>query len=95
MQEGFREKFLHVITLVLLAFIIVGGAALVYPTWRRGESLKAQEADLRAQIEEKKKEIAHLQENQRRFRTDPDFVESIARRNRRVFPGELVFIFED
>ena len=95
MQESFREKFIHVVTLVLLSVIIVGGAALVYPTWRRGEALKAQEADLRVQIEEKKKEIAHLIENQRRFRTDPDFVESIARRNRRVFPGELVFIFED
>ena len=95
MQESFREKFLHVFTLVLLALIIVGGSALVYPTWRRGEALKAQEADLRVQIEGKKKEIAGLIENQRRFRTDPDFVEAIARRNRRVFPGELVFIFED
>jgi hypothetical protein len=34
-----------------------------------------------------------LVENQRRFRTDADFVESIARQNRRVFPGELVFVF--
>lgn len=95
MQDGFREKFFKVVTLVLLSVIIVGGAAIVYPTWRQGLVLKAQEADLRVQIEEKKKEIAHLVENQRRFRTDPDFVESIARRNRRVFPGELVFIFED
>lgn len=95
MQESFREKFLHVFTLVLLALIIVGGTALAYPTWRREQSLKDQEASLRVQIEEKKKEIAHLVDNQRRFRTDPEFVESIARRNRRVFPGELVFIFED
>ena len=50
---------------------------------------------IEAELEEKKKEIARLVENQRRFRTDPDFVEAIARRNRRVFPGELVFIFED
>jgi cell division protein FtsB len=51
--------------------------------------------ELRAQIEAKQRQIAKLSENQRRFRSDPDFVESIARQNRRVFPGELVFIFED
>lgn len=95
MQEGFKEKFLHVFTLVLLSLIIVGGAVLAYPTYRRGQSLKIQEAELGVRIEEKKKEIAQLVDNQRRFRTDPEFVESIARRNRRVFPGELVFIFED
>lgn len=95
MNESFREKFLHAFTVVLLALIIVGGAALAYPTYRRGQSLKAQEADLRLEIEAKKREIAQLIDNQRRFKTDPEFVESIARRNRRVFPGELVFIFED
>lgn len=95
MNESFRERFLHVVTMILLALIIVGGAALAYPTYRRGQTLKTQEAALRLEIEEKKKEIAQLVDNQRRFRTDPEFIESIARRNRRVFPGELVFIFED
>ena len=40
-------------------------------------------------------EIAKLLDNQRRFRTDPDFVEHIARQNHRVFPGELVFMFNE
>ena len=39
-------------------------------------------------------EIAQLRDYQRRFRTDKDFVETIARQNHRVFPGELVFLFE-
>lgn len=80
---------------MIIAVIILGGAAVAYPTWRQSIELKNQERDINTRIEEKKQEIAHLIENQRRFRTDPDFVESIARRNRRVFPGELVFIFED
>ena len=46
-------------------------------------------------IEQKRRDIAALIENQRRFRTDPDFVEHIARQNRRVFPGELVFVFKE
>ncbi len=95
MKEGLTGKCLRVFTLVLLALIVAGGAALAYPSWRRGRALCRQEAELRGLIEEKKREIAQLVENQRRFKTDPDFVEAIARRNRRVFPGELVFIFED
>lgn len=95
MNEGFRDRLFHGFTLVLLALIIVGGTALAYPTWRRGQALKVQEAELRTQIDEKKLEIARLSENQRRFLHDREFVESIARRNQRVFPGELVFIFED
>lgn len=95
MNDKYREKFLHVVTIVLLTLIIVGGSALAYPTYRRNHALQIQEAGLKREIEEKKQEIAVLVDNQRRFRSDPEFVEAIARRNRRVFPGELVFIFED
>jgi len=95
MTDGFKESFLHWFTIVLLAAVVVGGVAMAYPSYLRGQELKRQEADLKARIEAKKAEIAKLQEYQRRFRTDPDFVETIARQNRRVFPGELVFIFDD
>ena len=50
--------------------------------------------ELQERIDRKKREIAELVENQRRFKTDADFVEKIARQNHRVLPGELVFIFE-
>jgi cell division protein FtsB len=93
MSAGFKEKFMRYFTAVLLAVIIVGGLVMMYPSYRRGQDLKAQNSELQARIDGKKREIAQLVENQRRFRTDADFVESIARQNRRVFPGELVFVF--
>jgi cell division protein FtsB len=93
MSAGLKEKCMRWFTVVLLAVIIVGGLVMVYPTYRRGQALKAQNAELQSRIDGKKREIAQLEENQRRFRTDADFVESIARQNRRVFPGELVFVF--
>jgi cell division protein FtsB len=93
MSAGFKEKFMRYFTAVLLVVIIIGGLVMVYPTYRRGLALKNQNAELQSKIDEKKREIAKLVENQRRFRTDADFVESIARQNRRVFPGELVFVF--
>ena len=95
MSGDFKEKFMQWFTVAMVAVIVVGGLVLVYPTYRRGQALKAQDSELQAKIDGKKREIAQLVENQRRFRTDADFVESIARQNRRVFPGELVFVFDD
>ena len=95
MRDGTKERIFHYFTLVILAVIVIGGLSVAYPQWRQRESLKRQDTELRRQIEAKNREISQLKKNQRRFQTDPDFVEAIARKNRRVFPGELVFIFED
>ena len=38
-------------------------------------------------------EIDAMRENQRRFNTDREFVEMLARKNHRLFPGEVVFVF--
>ena len=93
-MNDLKEKVLKTLTGCILLLIVVGGLVMMYPNYRRAESLKRQNAELQQTIDRKKKEIAVLMENQRRFRTDPDFVEMIARQNRRVFPGELVFTFE-
>lgn len=95
MEERTREKVFHVFTLSILALIAVIGGATAYPQWRRSQMLRREQAEVRDRIETVKKEISQLTENQRRFRVDPDFVESVARRNRRVYPGELVFTFDD
>ena len=95
MTEGFKDKVAKTVTVALIVVIGVGGAVSVWPTYLRGKELKRQDADLMQRIEEKKREIAKLIENQNRFRSDRDFVEQIARRNGRVFPCELVFVFDD
>lgn len=94
MSEGLRETFIKYLTGFVLVLIVIGGLVMMYPNYRRSESLKHQNAELQARIDRKKAEIAKLAENQRRFRSDADFVEAIARQNHRVFPGELVFIFD-
>ena len=94
MSGGFKETFVKFMTGFLLALILVGGVVMTYPNWQRSESLRRQNAELQARIDAKKAEIAKLVDNQRRFRTDADFVEAIARQNRRVLPGEFVFIFD-
>jgi cell division protein FtsB len=95
MKEGFKNRCMLFFTMALVAVIVVGGSLFALPTYNRRRTLLQRDMELRAQIEAKQRQIAKLSENQRRFRSDPDFVESIARQNRRVFPGELVFILED
>jgi len=94
MNGALREKVLSTLTGFSLVLIIIGGLVMMYPDYRRSESLKRQNDELQEKIDRKKAEIATLIENQRRFRTDADFVEMIARQNHRVFPGELIFIYE-
>ena len=94
MSEGLKDKVIRFLTGCALVVVIGGGLVMAWPDYRRSESLKLQNAELQAKIDQKRRDIATLHENQRRFRTDADFVELIARQNHRVFPGELVFVFD-
>jgi len=95
MSEERKDVWVKWCARVLVLFIVGVGSFMAYPSYKRCQALKLQDADLQRRIDKKHQEIAELRENQRRFNCDADFVESIARQNRRVFPGELVFIFED
>lgn len=66
-----------------------------YPKYRQASGLASERERILRRIDEKNREIAEIRAKQRRFNTDREFVEALARRNRRVFPGELVFIFDD
>ena len=94
MSESLNDRVVKYLTYFVLLLIVVGGTWMMVPDYRRSEALKRQNAELQEQIDSKKREIERLVENQRRFKTDADFVEKIARQNHRVLPGELVFIFE-
>lgn len=95
MKEGIGEKVFKASAIALTMLLLVGGLIVAWPTYRRSCALQSQQAELSSRIDEKKLRIAELQELQRRFQTDSDLVEAIARKNGRVFPGELVFIFDE
>jgi hypothetical protein len=48
MNAGFKEKITRYFTAALLAVIIIGGLVMMYPSYRRGQDLKAQNAELQA-----------------------------------------------
>lgn len=95
MESEFKNRIFTWIARTLFAGIVIVGACFLWPTYQRGQSLRRQEAELDQRLAQKREEIRKLSENQRRFKSDRDFVELIARQRRRVFPGELVFVFEE
>ena len=89
------DKLSRVIFIALIVGIFVAGVVACYPRYMRMKGLAQEKARYLKLVEEKKAEIAAIREKQRRFNTDREFVESLARQNRRVYPGELVFIFDE
>ena len=89
------DKHSRFVFVVLIIGIVVAGAVASHPRYKRMQTLTKQKARVLELVEAKKAEIAELKEQQRRFSSDRGFVEKLARRNRRVYPGELVFIFDD
>lgn len=89
------HKVLQVFFFLGFAAIVVGGVMVSYPKYRQASGLADERERILRRIDEKTREIAEIKAKQQRFNTDREFVETFARRNRRVFPGELVFVFED
>ncbi|MBR1586744.1 MAG: septum formation initiator family protein [Kiritimatiellae bacterium] len=94
-MDKWRDRLFKLFFFAAFLAIVVTGAMYSYPKYRRAQALRAEHARILRQIDEKKAEIAAIREKQRRFNTDREFVESLARQNRRVYPGELVFIFDE
>lgn len=95
MFSSLKEQWLLFLTISFIAGVFVFLGLVTFPKYQRSCELKKRAAELEEVIEKKKREIAELKDFQQRFRTDPDFVEKIARQNHRVYPGELVFVFVD
>ncbi len=93
MADSLKDKVTWWLMVGVMLAILIVGAIFVWPEYMRGKALARQSADLDRAIAEKQQEIARLEENQRRFRYDCDFVEHIARQHGRVFPGEIIFVF--
>ena len=94
-MDKLLDRLFQLLFFVAFVSIVVTGVMISYPKYRQAQGLRAERARIERQIAEKQAEIAAIREKQRRFNTDREFVESLARQNRRVYPGELVFIFDE
>ncbi len=82
--------------IALIALIVVGVFSMFWPKIREYQELQRQEArQLEAQRTEEEM-LKHLKRQQERLRSDPRFVERIAREELGlVKPGDTVFRFVD
>ena len=94
-MKNFFDKMFQGLFLAVFVAIVVTGFMITFPKYRQASGLEATCADLQNRIDIKKKEISAVREKQVRFRTDREFVEGLARENRRAFPGEIVFTFDN
>ena len=89
------DKLCQGLFFIIFGAIVVTGLMITLPKYRQAAGLEQEKAELDRRIDLKNQEIAAVREKQNRFRTDREFVEGLARENRRVFPGELVFQFDN
>ena len=89
------DKVFRIFVIAAFVGIVVGGLLACRPRYLQMKGYSEKRAHVLRLIEAKKAEIAELKDQQRRLSADRGFVEKLARRNRRVYPGELVFIFDD
>ncbi|MGN0846000.1 MAG: septum formation initiator family protein [Kiritimatiellia bacterium] len=89
------HKLLQIFFLLGFICVLVTGFVMSYPKYSKVCGLMEERARINRRISEKAREIDAIKAKQRRFNTDREFVETLARRDRLIFPGELVFIFDD
>jgi cell division protein FtsB len=80
---------------VIFGAIVVTGLTITLPKYRQAIGLEQEKVELQRRIDLKNQEIASVRDKQNRFATDREFVEGLARENRCVFPGEIVFLFDN
>jgi len=88
------DKIFQWLFFVCFGVIVVTGVWMSIPKWRKAHDLNAERERIMQKITVRQAEIDAMRENQRRFKTDREFVEMLARKNHRLFPGEVVFVFD-
>lgn len=88
------NKFLLFLSIVACIVCAVFAYIINRPQTEKRQRLEEQRIELEKSIEEQKREIAKIKEDCSRFESDPEFVERQARKNHRIRPGEIEFIFE-
>lgn len=94
-MNKYLANVFKILFVALFVAIVTATVVIALPKYRHARDLMAEKERLMRRIDEKRAEIAEIKTKQHRFNTDREFVETLARQNRRVFPGELVFVFDD
>ena len=81
--------------LAAYACVIATGFSFAIPRWQKMNQFKKKHDSLQETIELRQQEIRVLKRNQERMGFDKPFVEDELRKNRRIYPGEIVYFILD
>ena len=95
MRPNLVRTIFKVFYWMLIAMILGVGCMLLPPSFSRYYKLQKRRQSYIERNQKQEELLGKTLRNQLRFKEDPEFVERIARRNRQVRPGELVFIFDE
>lgn len=93
-DSPFIKVFYRILFVLLLSVALFSAIFFNVPTYKEMQKNKRELARQIRENEELQERASKLETNARRFKTDPVFVEKVARENGLTFPGEIVFKFE-
>ncbi len=80
---------------LFILIIIIGIVVLFLPKFRNIRELQRRNSALETENKNIEQEIKELRLKRERFKTEPEFIESVARESGRVKPDEVIFKFTD
>ena len=82
--------------LVLLVLISIAGMAILFlPKFRNIRELQRQKSALEIENQNIEQQTKQLRLKREKIKTDPEFIERVARESGRVKPNEVIFKFTD
>ena len=95
MKEETKNFICNSFSIAVTVLVFAAGIVATLPKYKQYRALQDKIAARDGAIAKTEADIASLEDKVRRFAVDRDFVEAVARQNRRVYPGELVFVFPE
>lgn len=94
-MEQFFKKLVQIAWVAAAVLVVIGGVYFCLPQIQQLRGLENQKQDLLHQIDLRDRSIRTIKQNQLRFRNSPEFIEQLARKENRIAPNEIVFIFDE
>jgi len=90
------REILPVLFFALLAAILVAAVALVFPAYKKSQTIKLRQEEVKSELKTQKSELLKLKRESNALENDPKAVERVAREKFNYCKdGELVYKFKE
>ena len=93
MASSFGSKIFMSVAVVVIILTTICFGRMLEPQYRNYQASKERYEFLKAKNAAKNAELTELRSRIERFASDEEFLIRVARENRRLLPGETLFIF--